>query len=76
MRVCRVDFTDKRFMLQIVAAYNQKTGVLGEGRLYTKANYLKPVLLPNNLSSLYLSILDECLAICNVEGKVKKSFLK
>ena len=72
MRTCRVHFTDKHFMMQIVAAYNQKTGILGEGRIYTYVTYTKPVLLPTNLSSLYLSILDECLSLFKIEDKVKK----
>jgi hypothetical protein len=40
-------------LLKVVAEYDQKVGVLGEGRLYALSVFEKPVLVPNGLKALY-----------------------
>lgn len=56
-RYCRAHFVDGEALMKVVAEYNLKPGVLGEGRLYAKPVFEKTVFIPEGLKTIYVEIL-------------------
>ena len=76
MRSCRMNTAYVQFLMKIVAEYHHTVGILGEGRLHAEPFFERPVLVPHGLSSLYRSILEECLEANHAGGRITDYLVK